>query len=184
MKQFSSKFVAMLLVATFILSTAATVSLSAQTPTQMEEQIFTLVNVQRMQNNLPPLVWCDFLAQAARAHSVDMAENNLPGHIGSDGSSVEHRINRVIPSGITHLYTTVAENLAAGHATAEAIVQHWMNSAVHRNAILNPVSTHSAVGFHTTGQHATQVLAAGAHRVLLGKILISVVLLWLHLLFL
>jgi len=172
MKRFLSKFVVMAFVATFILSTAATVSTNAQAPTAWEEQVFTLVNTQRVQNNLQPLIWCNFLAQAARTHSTDLA-TNVPtdnwGHVGSDGSSVEQRINRVIPSGITHLYTTVAENIARAHATPEATVQHWMNTAVHRNSILNPALTHAAVGFHTTGQHTTQVFGGGRTAGVIGE---------------
>ncbi|GIW86827.1 MAG: hypothetical protein KatS3mg108_1151 [Isosphaeraceae bacterium] len=41
-----------------------------------------------------PLAWNEALAQAAQAHSDDMARNGFQSHTGSDGSSVEDRIRR------------------------------------------------------------------------------------------
>ena len=109
-----------------------------------ERRVFELTNEQRRNHGLPDLIWDDRLAQAARVHSIDMATNNLMAHIGSDGSTVGTRLQRV---GVTN-WSSWAENVAS-HATPEAVIQAWMNSPGHRANILSS-NTHLGVGFDNT----------------------------------
>jgi len=108
-----------------------------------ELRVFELVNIERENRGLPPLIWSNTLANAARAHSVDIARNNITSHIGSDGSSVPERLSR---EGIEHVGWS--ENISFGSRTAEAAMASWMSSPAHRTNILNPSSTHLGVGFH------------------------------------
>lgn len=51
----------------------------------VEQETFSLVNQYRKTNRLPPLVWAGAIAQAARAHSKDMATGEVDfGHDGFD----------------------------------------------------------------------------------------------------
>src|SRR5687768_5993080 len=52
------------------------------------------VNEVRASQGLPALAWCGTLANAAGAHSQDMAANGFMGHIGSDGSDFTTRADR------------------------------------------------------------------------------------------
>ncbi|MDR0273226.1 MAG: CAP domain-containing protein, partial [Clostridiales bacterium] len=107
-----------------------------------ERRVLELVNIERANNGLNPLAWHDGLANVARAHSEDLARNNMTGHTGSDGSSPGERITR---AGITDVSFS-GENAYAGPSTSEAAVIGWMNSPGHRDNILNPNHTHLGVG--------------------------------------
>ncbi len=52
-----------------------------------EDQVFTLINKERTDRGLDPLVQNSSLTQAARRHSLDMACTDTWSHTGSDGSS-------------------------------------------------------------------------------------------------
>jgi uncharacterized protein YkwD len=56
----------------------------------------------------PPLAFHPQLIQAARNHSRDMQQNDFQGHTGSDGSSLQQRLQRVGYTG-----TTIGENVFA-----------------------------------------------------------------------
>jgi len=56
----------------------------------------------------PPLAFHPQLIQAARNHSRDMQQNDFQGHTGSDGSSLQQRLQRVGYGG-----TTIGENVFA-----------------------------------------------------------------------
>jgi len=108
----------------------------------IESRIFELTNIERINYGLPALVWNDDVAKAARLHSQDLAENNMTGHIGSDGSTVGDRLTNV---GVS--FTGWSENVAFGSANPEALVQALMESPGHRANILNSNRTHLGVGF-------------------------------------
>ena len=107
-----------------------------------ERRVFELVNIERANYGLAPLIWHDGLANAARAHSTDMRTNNFMSHTGFDGSSVGDRLAR---AGISH--RGWAENVAMGQRTPEAVMTAWMNSPGHRSNILHASQTHLGVGF-------------------------------------
>jgi len=109
---------------------------------EFEMRVFELTNIERAKHGLAPLIWHDVLADAARAHSLDLMVNNMRGHTGSDGSSVRQRIER---AGITNTNYR-AENCCYGQSTPEEAVESWMNSPGHRANILNASVTHLGVG--------------------------------------
>ena len=124
-----------------------------------EHRIFELTNVERANYGLPPLIWDSALATAARDHSDDMGRNNFVEHIGSDGSTVDERLDR---AGVLRWRGT--ENVAGGLNTPEEFVDGWMGSPAHREAILYSAWTHIGVGInYTPGSrfrfHGTQKFA-------------------------
>ena len=141
---------------------AAPLAPDAANASEFERRVFELVNIERANHGLTPLIWCDGLAAAARAHSVDMAENNMFGHIGSDGRRGGDRI------AATNIeYTGWAENIGAGDERndPQALMQSWMGSAGHRENILHPGMTHMGFGYyHLRGSrlefYATQKFVA------------------------
>ncbi|NTU79118.1 MAG: CAP domain-containing protein [Chloroflexales bacterium] len=117
---------------------------SAQTAAEREmaEQVLSLVNSERASAGCGPLSFNQKLTDAAQAHSEDMARNNFFSHTGSDGSSSSQRVTR---AGYSWSYT--GENVAAGYATADAVMQGWMNSDGHRANILRCSFTEIGIGY-------------------------------------
>ncbi|MGK5683132.1 CAP domain-containing protein [Actinoplanes sp. URMC 104] len=107
----------------------------------IETQVVTLTNAERIKNGCGALRIDSRLVAAARAHSTDMVTNTFFDHTGSDGSTFVVREARAG-------YTTgaSAENIAWGYRTPQAVVTGWMNSAGHRANILNCSSVAVGVG--------------------------------------
>ena len=113
-----------------------------QSVSEFEFRVFELTNEEREKHGLRPLIWDNGLAAVARAHSEDLARNNIFGHVGSDGYVVGARLARanIHPFGW-------AENVSGGRSTPEATVEGWMSSQNHRDNILSETQTHLGVGF-------------------------------------
>jgi uncharacterized protein YkwD len=108
-----------------------------------EQQVLELVNQQRKLHGCPAMALSGQLGAAASMHSQDMAIHDLFSHSGSDGSTM---VSRVVAMGYS--YSLLAENLAAGSATAEDAMAGWMNSPEHRANILNCNLRELGVGFY------------------------------------
>jgi uncharacterized protein YkwD len=117
----------------------------------LENEVLTLVNQRRAAGAVcggvtkapaPPLTLDTRLRCAARKHSKDMGTGNFFSHTGSNGSTPWQRITSA-----GYSYTRAAENIAAGHATAAAVVNGWMASTGHCNNIMNPLLRHLGVGY-------------------------------------
>lgn len=102
--------------------------------------MFALVNADRRQHGLPPLVWDSALAAIAREHSVDMRDQQFFGHrsptTGLHGDRLKSARYRSVAS---------AENLAYNGSVAEA-ERGLMHSLGHRRNLLDPTVTHLGVG--------------------------------------
>jgi uncharacterized protein YkwD len=96
-----------------------------------EDAVVRLTNAQRAQHGCAPLRSESHLRAAARRHSADMEARNYFDHNSPDGRTPWDRIKAAGYS------TPGAENIAKGYATAQAVVQGWMNSPGHRANILN-----------------------------------------------
>ena len=105
-------------------------------------EVIDLLNGERTQVGLDPLVKDPLLSQAAQLHSESMADDDFFSHIGADGSTPFERIQ---DSG--YQYWTAGENIAAGYRTPKAVVEAWMNSPGHRANILNHNFTAIGIGY-------------------------------------
>lgn len=117
-----------------------------------EQQVIELVNAQRLVNgNLPPLKRVDSLTDSARYHATDMGQDDYFNHDSYDrvnGALVRvcgtwDRVLSYYGSG----WNALAENIAAGYSTPEAVMTGWMNSSGHRANILNPNLREIGVGY-------------------------------------
>ncbi|RTZ78674.1 MAG: CAP domain-containing protein [Gammaproteobacteria bacterium] len=79
-----------------------------------------------------PLTWNSKLESAARRHSRDMADNDFFSHTGSDGTNVADRAREA-----GYDYSYIAENIAAGYKTPEAVMEAWMASPPHCTSIMS-----------------------------------------------
>lgn len=99
----------------------------------IEETIEDEINIIRIENGLSALEKSNELTQAARRHSKDMADTNLKGHIGSDGSTHVDRIKDSCYQD-PYLMDEIAGWGFAGNP--HSMINWWMNSPGHRAAIL------------------------------------------------
>lgn len=90
----------------------------------------------------PPLAWNANLAQAALAHSGDMAGQRYFSHVAKDGRVVAQRAAQA-----GYRWRLIGENIAAGQDTAEEAVAGWLNSPAHCANIMNPGFTEMGAAF-------------------------------------
>lgn len=112
-----------------------------------EAQVLSLVNRERTAAGCPAIHVDARLATAARLHSQDMADQDYFDHTSLDGRLPFDRIAAAgYPDGS-------AENIAAGQADAEAVMDSWMNSAGHRANILDCGNRAIGVGVGRGGSY-------------------------------
>lgn len=113
-------------------------------------QVVTLINQARQENGLPALALDPALERAALAHSLDMDCNNFINHTGSDGSTWYDRVRAE-----GYAYNKALENIYAGDpgygGDPASVVAWWLNSAIHRAAMLSPEVSEIGVGVSTGG---------------------------------
>lgn len=101
-------------------------------PAQAGQLLVELINKRRAENGCEtPLAIDTELTEAAQRHTDDMAANNFFDHTGSDGSSFSQRITDA-----GYSWSGAAENVGAGYATPEEVIQAWMESQSHRENLL------------------------------------------------
>ncbi len=97
-----------------------------------EQELFKLVNQERMAVGLKVLVWDPNIVPVAHAQSMDMFKRSYFSHINPDGKSP---FDRMTEGGVK--YTIAGENLAYA-PTVEIAHKGLMNSPGHRANILRP----------------------------------------------
>ncbi len=100
----------------------------------------------------PPLAWNAQLAEAALAHSRDMAQHRFFRHRGRDGSEVGQRATRA-----GYAWRTVGENIASGIDSPEETVQGWLESPGHCANIMNQAFTEMGAAYAVSPTSARQV---------------------------
>lgn len=117
-----------------------------------EAQVLRLTNEIRLANGLLPLKRVSTLDDAARFHATDMGVDDYFSHTSHDrnnGQLVEScRWNDRVKTYYLD-WAAIAENIAAGYQTPEAVVQGWMNSPGHRANILNANNWEIGIGYYT-----------------------------------
>ncbi|MEU1042312.1 CAP domain-containing protein [Streptomyces sp. NPDC005551] len=110
--------------------------------TAAEVAVLKLVNEERAKVGCSPVAANSALSDLAAAFSEDMAARGFFDHTDPSGASPW---DRAAKAGITDLG---GENIARGQATAEAVMEAWMNSPGHRANILNCDFKTLGVGAH------------------------------------
>lgn len=80
-----------------------------------------------------PLRWNALLTKAAAAHTADMAANDYFSHTSADGRSM---VDRVDATG--YAWSSLGENIAAGYATVDSVIDGWIHSDGHCANLMNP----------------------------------------------
>ena len=90
-----------------------------------------------------PLGAHPLLTQTARAHAKDMGDNDFFSHTNLQGLGSADRIE-----GAGYTGSPVGENIAAGQASPESVVDGWMNSEGHCKNIMNDGYVSLGVGYY------------------------------------
>lgn len=110
--------------------------------TQMVQEMVRLVNAHRAARGCPALVWLQPAADAAQAHSADMARRGYFDHVSPDGRQLTDRLATV---GVG--WRMVAENIAwTPERGARETLQGWIESRGHRQNLENCAYTHHGIG--------------------------------------
>lgn len=107
------------------------------------ERVFELTNEERAKEGLPAYQHMDALDVIASVRAWELTVEYRPDHTRPDGSSCSGAFNE---NGI--IYGAWGENIAAGQDTPESVVEAWLNSPNHRDAVLNTEFTYMGVGFY------------------------------------
>ncbi|MGW1845984.1 CAP domain-containing protein [Streptomyces sp. NPDC001966] len=125
-------------------SAPATRSASAPAPADspVRSAVLALVNQERAKVGCSPLTASSSLASLAQDFSEDMAARGFFDHTDPDGRTPWDRASKAGVQGLA------AENIARGQATAQAVMDSWMDSPGHRANILNCDYRTLGVGVH------------------------------------
>lgn len=107
---------------------------------EVEQRAFELLNRERRDHGLPPLVWDLAALGMARKHSRDMATHRFVSHVGHDGSTLEQRL---ADAGLQPARTF--ENVGRSGGPGE-MHYGFMTSRGHRDNLLAKGARHGAVG--------------------------------------
>jgi uncharacterized protein YkwD len=119
-----------------------------------EHQVLELVNARRRQHGLVELRPSAALAEAARLHARDMAQDDYVEHDSFDRS--QGRLVKACEWSKRVLWflpdeRRLAENIAAGESTPQEVVDGWMQSPVHRRNVLGVPYGELGVGYWPGG---------------------------------
>ena len=113
---------------------------------EFEREVLRLTNIERARYDLPPLVFNDTLARAARFKSQGMSNFGYADHTSPVYGSWHIISDVVFDMGL--FGGAMAENIATGQTTPAMVVADWMESPGHRAAILTRSFTEIGVGFY------------------------------------
>ena len=107
---------------------------------QDEQEIFNLINQQRMQNGVQSLKVDKEVQRVARIKAEDMVANNYFSHTSPTYGSPFDMLRS-----FKITYKTAGENIAANSSNDNAVTS-WMNSSGHKANILNSNFNYTGIG--------------------------------------
>lgn len=116
----------------------------------LSQLIYTEVNDIRQSYGLQPLRWNGNVANVARQHSQNMADNNFFSHADPQGNTA---LERLLAAGVR--FNLVAENLALNENAPDPVaiaIEGWLDSPGHRRNILRTEVTDTGVGVVRQGE--------------------------------
>lgn len=113
---------------------SAPASVPAPARKSLEGRIFDLINAERRHQGLPALEYNSQLDRMAQVQAANMAFFQKMAHVIPE-AKLPTLADRARSVG--YPYRQIAENVALGYPTAEAVVDGWMNSRGHRANIMD-----------------------------------------------
>lgn len=110
-------------------------------------EVLRLVNIERANVGVAPLVLDEALCNAANMRAIEMDCTGVFGHKRpNDNSCFE-----VYDICNVEWQNACGENIAAGQATPEDVMKSWLSSAGHKANILSPEYTKMGLGYSNSG---------------------------------
>ncbi|WP_075721221.1 CAP domain-containing protein [Roseburia sp. 499] len=107
-----------------------------------ELQVLDLVNEERLSRNIAPLKLNTQVQQAAQVRAVEIC--SYFSHTRPDGRSCFSALDEYVTDG----YWGAGENIAAGQASPQEVMNAWMNSPGHKANILKKSYTEMGIGYY------------------------------------
>jgi uncharacterized protein YkwD len=117
----------------------------------LEEQMLAMVNKERTERGLKPLMADPEMTLVARAHSNDMFVKGYFAHMNNEGKNPFQRMKDA-----TIDFKTAGENIALAQ-TVEIAHTNLMNSPGHKANILNPAFNRLGIGILDGGFHGLMI---------------------------
>jgi uncharacterized protein YkwD len=120
-----------------------------ETADRLADQVLQLVNLERGEADLPPVVLNPSLSKIADDYACRMIENDFFGHrdpAGGHGPGERAIAGR-------YAFYAIGENLAAGQETPTEVMKVWMQSPSHRAIILDERWTEIGISVRHGGKH-------------------------------
>lgn len=149
------KYIGFLVIVTVVLLTVASKLTSAKASTSLEDNeayMITLINQERLANNLSSLDVDPTLAKMAKEHSRDMVKDNYFSHTSPASGDILKRIQSTGLDG----WVVAGENIA-GASSVDTAFDALMKSKGHRDNLLNPDYTHVGVGIVNGGKYGKTI---------------------------
>lgn len=109
---------------------------------EFEEEVITLVNIERTKRGLEPLQIYEPAMILARKKSQEMASTNYFAHTDLNGVYMSGQLN-------------ANQSIAANYLTPQELVNGWMSSFIDRFYILNPYNSYIGVGLAEGDKNST-----------------------------
>lgn len=130
---------------------------------QTEAEIHLLVNEQRVEYGLEPLLYDREIGKIAKSHSMDMTQRDYFSHDSPNGTEPEDRgrnagYDCTIPiPGTNEFYDGIVENIYKKEDTESLLIREpqsiaketvggWMDSSIHREAISDELLSVEGIG--------------------------------------
>jgi uncharacterized protein YkwD len=139
--------VTLLLAGLLVLQTGSVAAAPVQTDPGLVARVLELTNIERQKAGLSPLTISAELNDAALTYSQVLATSGCFQHTCGSVPNFADRVGQAGYSG----WNALAENIAAGYPTPEAVVAGWMASPGHRANILSPKYTEIGIGLVSGG---------------------------------
>ena len=130
--------------------TAAKPCVSPEEADRMAEEVLELLNLERAQHDLSPVVANPQLTKAAEDFGCRMIAGKFFAH--RDPESGDGPAERAVKA--SYRFYSVGENLAAGPSSASEVMKLWMESPPHRSIILDPTWREVGIAVRTGGEHS------------------------------
>ena len=115
----------------------------AERPISLRQQVIDAVNLERAKFGLAPLLHHNSLEISAQEHARDMKVRNFFSHENPEEERSGDRIKKT-GYGVVNAQTCrcsykvyLGENIAKGQDTVEQVIEEWMASVTHREAMLS-----------------------------------------------
>lgn len=124
--------------------------ISSDDADRLADQVLDLVNLERAQAGIPPVVMSPQLKSVAGDYACRMIDDAFFDHVDPyNGHGPGERA-----AAAKYTFYAIGENLAAGQETPAEVMKTWMDSPSHRAIILDPRWREVGIAVRNGGEYA------------------------------